>query len=147
MRTPIAIAALVLAALAIGAAAGRPQPEATSAELAPARSIRILEAEDDHGVIRLKVRIIGWRMYPRLLGKAPRRDGGHWRIYVNGRYNNLSTSPTRGSTNPRRALAPGTYRITTVLAHNNYRELRPRVRSNVALVTVERPEETTETTE
>jgi hypothetical protein len=97
------------------------------------RSITIVRATDDHGVVRLTVRITGWR--------------GRWNIYVNNRYNNSSTSRTRGSTNPRRKLAPGSYRIHTALANANRTLLRPSVRSKTVTVTVEEPAETTETTE
>jgi hypothetical protein len=113
-------------------------------DVATKRSIRIVKATNDHGVIRLTVRITDWKMYPRLVGKAPKPDGGHWRIYVNGRYNNLSTSATSGSTNPRRALTPGSYVVDARLARNSGKELSPPVRSNRVTVTVEEPAETTE---
>ncbi len=97
------------------------------------KSIAIVRATDDHGVIRLTVRITGWR--------------GRWNVYVNGRLDNSSTSRTKGSTNPRRRLAPGTYRIYVALANANRTPLRPVVRSRTVTVTIEEPAETTETTE
>jgi hypothetical protein len=117
--------ALALATLAAGQAPASPEQAR--------KSIAIVRATDDHGVIRLTVRITGW--------------SGRWNVYVNGRYNNSSTSRTRGSTNPRRKLAPGSYRIYAALARANRTLLRPVVRSRTVTVTVEEPAETTETTE
>jgi uncharacterized protein (DUF2141 family) len=124
-RTIVLVLVVALAALA-----------ATQAWSSPAqgrKSITIVKATDDHGIVRLTVRIMGWR--------------GRWNIYVNNRYNNFSTSRTRGSTKPRRKLAPGSYRIHAALANPNGRLLRPSVRSRTVTVTVEEPAETTETTE
>jgi opacity protein-like surface antigen len=116
---------LALAALAVAHASAAPE-KAT-------RSIAIVKASDDHGIIRLTVRITGWR--------------GRWNIYVNGRYNNSSTSRTRGSTDPKRKFASGSYRLYAALANADRTLLRPVVRSRTVTVTVEEPAETTETTE
>jgi hypothetical protein len=118
---------LVIATAALAAGHAPAAPEQAR------KSIAIVKATDDHGIVRLTVRITGWR--------------GRWNIYVNGRLNNSSTSRTSGSTNPRRKLAPGSYRIYAALANSNRTLLRPVVRSRTVTVTVEEPAETTETTE
>jgi hypothetical protein len=109
------------------------RPTSEQAPAGPKRSISIVKATDDHGVIRLTVKISGW--------------GGSWLVYVNGRYNNFSTSRTKGSTNPKRKLAPGSYRIQAALGDKSRKPLRPSVRSKTVTATVEEPAETTETTE
>jgi hypothetical protein len=115
---------LVLAVSAIAAAESRSSPQQAK------RSIAITKAVDDHGVIRLTVKMTGWR--------------GRWNIYVNGRYNNFSASRTTGSTNRSRPLEPGSYRIYVALANANRTLVRPIVRSKTVSVTVEEPAETTE---
>lgn len=115
---------VVLAVSAIAAAQSSSSPQQAK------RSIAITKATDDHGVIRLTVKISGWR--------------GRWNVYVNGRYNNFSASRTSGSTNRRRPLEPGTYRIYVALANANRTLVRPIVRSKTVNVTVEEPAETTE---
>ena len=72
------------------------------------RSITLLSAKDDHGVIRVIVRITGWKLAPTLVGKKPTPGTGHWHIYVNGKYNNFSARPKTGRTDPKQALAPST---------------------------------------
>ncbi len=124
---PLLVLVLVLAASAIAAAQSSSSPQQAT------RSIAITKATDDHGVIRLTVKMSGWR--------------GRWNIYVNGRYNNFSASRTSGSTNPRRKLAPGSYRLYAALANADRTLLRPVVRSKTVTVTVGEPAETTETTE
>jgi hypothetical protein len=133
---------LLVAVIAIGVAAwvGPAQPSASRAQAVP--SIRILGAVGSNGVIVLQVRITHWKMYPKLLGKAPRPDGGHWHIYVNGRYNNYSVNPTRGSTKLNKLLPPGTYRVSAHLANNNFTEPRPRIVSNIVTVRL-RPQTST----
>jgi hypothetical protein len=124
------------AALVLGLVVGVAALAGASALASPTqarKSITIVRATDDHGVIRLTVRMSGWR--------------GRWNIYLNGRLNNSSTLRTTGSTNPRRRLAPGTYRVYVALANANRTLLRPVVRSRTVTVTVEEPAETTETTE
>ena len=140
MRGLLAFVALGLAAAAVAVGQSQSAPDTREAK----RSIGIVKTAEDHGVVSLTVKITGWKMYPGLVGKKAKAGGGHWRIFVNGRYNNLSTSATRGSTNSRRALAPGSYTIDARLVENNGRELRPAVRSKRVTVTVEEPAETTE---
>jgi hypothetical protein len=134
------ILALVLAgsALIFGGAATQASQGSQAA-----RSIKILSAKAEKGVVTVRVSIAGWKMYPTLVGKAPKPDGGHWHIYVNGRYNNFSTSATRGQTNPKKKLGPGEYRIGAVLANNNHTEPKPKVRSAPVIVTVESAAQTT----
>jgi hypothetical protein len=72
-------------------------------------------------------------MYPALVGKDPRPDGGHWAIYVEGRFNNRSTNPRLGRT---KMLRPGTYTVFAALVNNDGTQLRPRVRSGLVNVRV-----------
>jgi hypothetical protein len=129
MHKAIALASVLVVALG-GAVAVQARPSSEQAPAGVARSISIVKAMDDHGVIRLTVRTSGW--------------SGSWLVYVNGRYNNFSTSRTKGSTNPKRMLAPGSYRIHAALGDKNRKPLRPSVRSKTVTVTVEEPAETTE---
>ena len=134
----IAVLALAGAVLVFGAAVTHASQVSQTA-----RSIKILSAKAEKGVVTVRVSIAGWKMYPTLVGKAPKLDGGHWHIYVNGRYNNFSTSATRGQTKPTKKLGPGEYRIGAVLANNNHTELKPKVRSAPVIVTVESAAQTT----
>jgi hypothetical protein len=138
------VLALTITALAVAAVAVTQSRSAPGQAQAAPRAIQLVEAKVDHGVIRVTVKIRGWKMYPQLVGKKPKPDGGHWHIYVNGRYNNFSTSPTKGQTDPKKKLTPGSYKVYAALANNNHTLLKPSVKSKTVTVTVEEPAETTE---
>jgi hypothetical protein len=83
----------------------------------PTPAISLLSARASGAVAVVKVRITGWEMYPAFVGKRPNRpDGGHWRIYVDGRYDGLSANPTSGRTH---RLTPGSHRIAVALANDD----------------------------
>jgi hypothetical protein len=77
------------------------------------------------GCVSLRLRLLGWRMYPGWVGSSTNFvDGGHYHVYVNGKYHNVGT-------NPNRARACGlqtgrSYSFRVVLANNDHRELRAR---------------------
>jgi len=77
------------------------------------------------GCISLRLRLLGWRMYPGEVGSSVNRpDGGHYHVYVNGKYNRFGSNATRARVC---GLESGqTYRLRVVLANNNHRELRAR---------------------
>ena len=119
--------ALVSVALALLVSAGL-------AAAATQRSIAITSASADGDVVTVKVRITGWKMYPRLVGKSARRaDGGHWHVFVDGKYNGFSSHPTTGRTTK---LAEGSHTIRVELANNDHSSLKPPVRSRNVTVTI-----------
>jgi alpha-tubulin suppressor-like RCC1 family protein len=80
-------------------------------------TITLLSAKANGKRVLLTVKISNWTMYPALAGKKPNRpDGGHWRIFVDGHYNNSSTRATSGTTTK---LKPGRHRIWVILANND----------------------------
>jgi hypothetical protein len=102
---------------------------------AATRSITILSVREvKGGIVRVDVRITGWRMIPARVGKKPNSaTGGHWHILVNGKYNNFSANARTGTTTK---LRHGTYRIQAELANNDHSELNPPVRSKVKTIRV-----------
>jgi hypothetical protein len=95
----------------------------------PVRHISIVGASRTReGAVKLRVLIIGWKMYPALVGKRfNKRDGGHWAIFVDRRCNNVSASRTTGTTKP---LKKALHAIYGELANNDGSYLSPRVKSN-----------------
>jgi hypothetical protein len=70
------------------------------------------------GTVTVFVKIRGWKMYPALVGKKTNKaDGGHWHIFVNGKYNNYSANATKGVTTK---LKKGDYKITVALANDDH---------------------------
>jgi hypothetical protein len=72
------------------------------------------------GVIVVKVRIRGWKMYPALVGKAPKAGGGHWHIIVDGKYNNFSANAATGVS---KKVAAGKHKVYAILAQDNHAQL------------------------
>ncbi len=77
------------------------------------------------GCITLRLRLLGWKMYPGQVGSPVNQfDGGHYHVYVNGKYHNFGSNPNRARAC---GLAGGqSYSLRVVLANNNHRELRAR---------------------
>ena len=77
------------------------------------------------GCISLRLRLLGWQMYPQWVGNPHNAvDGGHYHVYVNGKYHSVGT-------NPLAARACGleggrSYTLRVVLANNDHSELRAR---------------------
>jgi len=101
-----------------------------------ARSITLLSVHELSGsVVQANVRITGWKMIPSKVGKKPNSaTGGHWHIFVNGKYNNFSANAHTGRT---LKLNHGTYKIQAELANNDHSELSPPVRSKVMTIKVD----------
>ena len=99
------------------------------------RHLSILSASAGrNGVVTLRVRIIGWKMYPRLVGTPLNRsDGGHWTIFVDRRCNNISANRSKGKT---KVLRTGVHRIYAHLVNNDGSFVRPPIKSNTVTVTV-----------
>jgi hypothetical protein len=103
----------------------------------PVRHISILNASvGANGAVTLRVRIIGWKMYPALVGKSLNlTDGGHWAIFVGGRFNAASANATKGKSKP---LKRGRYTLYAQLVNNDGSYLTPAVRSGTVRVRITR---------
>jgi len=77
------------------------------------------------GCISLRLRLYGWQMYPGQVGSPINNfDGGHYHVYVNGKYHNVGSNPTRARAC---GLAGGqSYSLRVILANNDHSELRAR---------------------
>ncbi len=106
------VAVLVLGA--VGAAAAR-------AHGTP--GIALLSAKASGHSIVVTVRVHDWKMLPSRVGKKPNSsEGGHWHVFVDGKYNNYSANATTG-----RALKvkSGWHTVRVELANNDHSELSP----------------------
>lgn len=77
------------------------------------------------GCVSATLQIRGWKMYPGRVGHTTNDiDGGHYHVYINGKYHNFGS-------NARRARACGlatgaTYQLQVILARNDHSELNAR---------------------
>lgn len=126
--TLIVLVALVAAVAAVQAGA--------TTSRATARSITLLSVHELSGSkVQVNVRITGWTMLPAKVGKKPNNaTGGHWHIFVNGKYNNFSANARTGKT---LKLEHGTYKIQAELANNDHSELSPPVKSKAMTIKVD----------
>jgi len=119
---------LVLAGLATAAltVTGVAQAESNGAGRGGA-SVKVLKVHPNPrtGCVSLEIQIRGWKMYPGRVGSTLNdADGGHYHVYVNGRYHTFGTNSTRARAC---GLAGGrTYRLQVVLARNDHSELNAR---------------------
>jgi hypothetical protein len=116
LRKALAISLVTLvAALGLVASGGAAMAQRTSTM----RDISITNFKvNKNGTVTVFVKIHGWKMYPALVGKkANKADGGHWHIFVNGKYNIYSANATKGVTTK---LKKGDYKITVALANNDH---------------------------
>jgi hypothetical protein len=124
---------IVLAAMVVGTGVAGAHAQRASAT----RSIHIVSAKaQSGGKILVTVKITGWKMYPKLVGSTStptRPNGGHWHIFVDGKYDNFSASPTTGTAIKVKA---GKHTVYAELANNNHSSLKPAVKSNTVHVTV-----------
>lgn len=121
-RTVMPLAVLAAAALLAvpAAAAGKPAVTVTGTTV-------------KGGIVTVAVRITGWKLLPARVGKKPNTPGGgHWHVFVDGKYNN-AVAATRGATTK---LAPGAHTIRAELANNDHSRLSPPVRSVAVKITV-----------
>jgi Regulator of Chromosome Condensation (RCC1) repeat protein len=99
-------------------------------------AITLLSARASGKVVVVKVKLSDWKMYPDLAGKKPNKpDGGHWRIFVDGRFNNRATQATTGKTTK---LKPGKHRIWVILANNDDTAVAGAQRSKTLAVIVKK---------
>jgi hypothetical protein len=85
------------------------------------------------GAVALRVEMVGWMMYPTLIGQPLNKiDGGHWVIFVDGKCKSVSASAT-GMTKP---LRKGSHGVYAELANNDGSYLSPEVRSSRVLIKV-----------
>lgn len=123
-------ASIVAAALVLLITAGM----AAAAGVAVKRSIAITGTSESGGVVTVKVKISGWKMYPALMGaKTKSADGGHWHIYVDGQYNVGLANAKSGRTTK---LAEGKHALYVELVNNDHSSLAPPVRSRPVSVTI-----------
>ena len=130
MRRSPTLAALALAAgtlAATPAAAHDHGPAAT-----PTITLVSAAAAANRHVV-VEVRIAGWKMQTDEVGKAVTAGGGHWHIYLNGRYNAYSVDPVVGVS---AKLRPGTYAVTAELANNDHSAVPNTTRTRAITVRV-----------
>ena len=116
MRKVLALA-LVTTVAALGlVAAGEAAPTSRASMM---RDISITSFKvNKNDTVTVFVKIHDWKMYPALVGKKTNKpDGGHWHIYVNGKYNTYSANPTKGTTTK---LQKGDYKIYVALANDDH---------------------------
>lgn len=77
------------------------------------------------GCISVRLRLLGWKMYPGEVGQTVNEiDGGHYHVYVNGKYHNYGSNPSAARAC---GLATGaTYTLRVILANNDHSELKAR---------------------
>jgi Domain of unknown function (DUF4399) len=126
---------ILVALVALVAAVASMQAGATTSK-ASARSITLLSVKEVPGsMVQVNVRVVGWKMIPSRVGKKPNSaTGGHWHIFVNGKYNNFSANARTGKT---LKLKHGTYKIQVELANNDHSELSPPVKSKTMSIKVD----------
>ena len=117
MRKALALTLVTLvAALGLVAAGGAATSKRTS--MMHEISITNFKVNKGSGTVTVFVKVRGWKMYPALVGKKTNKaDGGHWHIFVNGKYNNYSANATKGVT---LKLKHGDYKITAALANDDH---------------------------
>lgn len=119
--------ALLAAILALGAAGA-----AFASHEAP--SIKLESAKATGHTIVVRVEIEHWKMLPSRVGLKPNSaTGGHWHVFIDGKYNNYSANATTG-----RALKvkSGWHTVQAELANNDHSELKPPVKSRTMRVHV-----------
>jgi hypothetical protein len=123
------IAVTGLLALALSpAAAGIPAPQQAGRH----RSITIVSARVVGHVVTVRVRIVGWKLFPTLIGSPVNRpDGGHWHLFVDGRYIGGTGRLTYTI-----ELPSGVHQVRGELVNNNHTALRPPVFSPSVIVRV-----------
>ena len=108
---------LLLLVLGLAAVAGAQARTAARADVMHQIQLNTFRVNADH-TVTVFVTVRGWKMYPALVGKKTNKmDGGHWHIYVNGKYNTYSANPKSGKTTK---LKKGDYKIYVALANNDH---------------------------
>ena len=132
MRKALALA-LVTAVAALGlVSAGEAAPTSNASMM---RDISITSFKvNKNDTVTVFVKIHDWKMYPSLVGKKTNKpDGGHWHIYVDGKYNTYSANPAKGTTTK---LKKGDHRIYVALANDDHSPVKGTHRSKTITVMV-----------
>lgn len=130
MRKALALAAALSALVVAGVAHAHSVRQADVMHEIQLRSFKV----NANGTVTVLVKIRGWKMYPALVGKKPNKpDGGHWHIYVDGKYNAFSANPTRGTTTK---LEHGDHKIYVGLANDDHSPVKGTHRSRTVSVMV-----------
>ena len=107
---------------------------ATAAMAHGTPGITLLSAKATGHTIVVTVRIHDWKMYPSQVGKKPNdSEGGHWHIFVDGKYNNFSANAHTGKALKVKA---GWHTVMVELANNDHSELSPPRKSKTIRVHV-----------
>lgn len=134
--TVLAVAALLAAAGVAGLGGAGVAQATTSKRSAVMHEIQLTNFKvNANGTVTVFVKIRGWKMYPALVGKKTNKpDGGHWHIFVNGKYNNYSANATRGVTTK---LEHGDYKIYVTLANDDHSPVKGTHKSKTVSVMVD----------
>ena len=132
MRKLLGLAAALVLGISVAAAA-QASPRAHASMM---RGISISSFKvNANKTVTVFVKVHDWKMYPKLVGsKTLKKDGGHWHIFVNGKYNNYSASATSGKT---LVLKHGDYKIYVALANNDHSPVKGADRSKSISVMVD----------
>ncbi|HEY6963246.1 MAG TPA: hypothetical protein VI408_15275 [Gaiellaceae bacterium] len=99
-----------------------------------APSIKLESARAVGHTIVVHVQIEHWKMLPSRVGKKPNSPtGGHWHVFVDGKYNNFSANATTGKA---LKVTAGWHIVQAELANNDHSELKPPVKSRTMRVHV-----------
>jgi hypothetical protein len=124
-------AALVLGISVVAAAQASPRAHASMMHGIVITNFKV----NANKTVTVFVKVHDWKMYPKLVGKkANKPDGGHWHVYVNGKYNNYSASAKSGKT---KVLKHGDYKVYVALANNDHSSVRGADRSKTISVMVD----------
>ncbi len=106
---------------------------ATQAGAAGKPSISIVRTGVKAGAVTVTVKVANWRLLPAQIGKQPNAvDGGHWHLYVDGKYVAASGALTAASAK----LSSGAHRLRVELVNNDHSRLAPPVGSATVTVKV-----------
>ena len=130
---------LLVLGLVAAFAAGAVQTVSAGPERRQAATIKI-NTVDKSGTspkikLQVNVFVLGFvvDVNPKSVGTPPSPGSGHWHIYVDGKYSNLSIDPFKGFTAAN--LKKGhTYKIQAQLVNNDHTPLKPPVISNSIIV-------------
>ena len=96
-------------------------------------SISIVRTGVTAGAVTVTVKVENWRLLPAQIGKKPNEaDGGHWHLYVDGKYVAASGTLTAATAK----LSSGAHRLRVELVNNDHSSLAPPVGSATVTVKV-----------
>jgi hypothetical protein len=125
------VAALALGISIVAAAQASPRAETSMMRGIVITNFRV----NANKTVTVSVKVHDWKMYPKLVGaKTNKNDGGHWHVFVNGKYNNYSASAKSGTT---KVLRHGDYKIYVALANNDHSPVKGADRSKTISVMVD----------